>query len=311
MISYIIRRILYIIPILIGAAFILFILFNVLPGDPALLMLGKHVTEQQILDLRAELGLNQPLWLQFFQYLGQVFTFDFGRSYATKQPITQMILDGMGPSAMFAFPFFIFTFCIAISLGLLVAYKRGQIVDKFFVVLCVLGMSIPSLAIILFGQYFFAYKLGWFPISGYSSYFPDAITYLLLPILLWFIVSLGYDLRFYRTAILDETNQDYVRTARAKGVPEWIVLYKHVLRNSLIPVTTYLLIELPFLILGVLLVENFFSIPGLGSMTVEAFNNRDYPVIKAVATLSCLFIIFINLLTDILYTWIDPRVALK
>jgi peptide/nickel transport system permease protein len=208
-------------------------------------------------------------------------------------------------------PAFLLTTILAVAIGLLVAYFRGKWIDKIVVIVCVFGMSLPMLAYILFGQYFLAYKWGWFPISGYESDWSERFQYLLMPMLIFVAVSLGYDVRFYRTAILEETNQDYVRTARAKGLSEPRIFFKHVLKNSMVPILTNIVIEIPLLILGAFLLESFFGIPGLGSITIDAVHNSDFPVIKAMTTLVAILYILGNLATDIMYTLVDPRVSLK
>ena len=311
MLAYIIRRLLNTVPIILGVTLIVFILFNLVGGDPTYQMLGRHANTQQIAELRHEYGFDQPQYVQFISYLKQVITFDYGRSYATKQPISQMILDGMGPSLSLMIPAFLLTTILSVSIGLMVAYFRGKWIDRVTVILCVLGMSLPMLAYILFGQYFLAFKWGWFPISGYDTQWPDRLQYVLMPMLIFVAVSLGYDVRFYRTAILEEVNQDYVRTARAKGLSEPRVFFKHVLKNSMVPILTNIVIEIPLLILGAFLLESFFGIPGLGSITIDAVHNSDFPVIKAMTTLVAILYVIGNLATDILYTLVDPRVSLK
>jgi peptide/nickel transport system permease protein len=311
MFIYLVRKLLSTIPTLFGVTLIVFVLFNMVGGDPTYQMLGRHANARQIAELRHEYGFDLPKYVQFGQYLKQVVTFDYGRSYATKQPIKQMILDGIGPSFSLMFPAFFLTTILAIAIGLLVAYFRGKWIDKVVVILCVFGMSVSMLAYILFGQYFFAYKLGWFPISGYETTWPERLQYIAMPMIIFVIVSLGYDVRFYRTAVLEETGQDYVRTARAKGLSETRVFFKHVLKNSMIPILTNIVIEIPLLILGAFLLESFFGIPGLGSITIDAVHNSDFPVIKAMTTLDAMLFILGNLLTDIMYTLVDPRVSLK
>jgi peptide/nickel transport system permease protein len=222
-----------------------------------------------------------------------------------------MIGEGIGPSLSLMVPAFFLTTILSVVIGLWVAYYRGRAIDRIVVILCVFGMSLPMLGYILFGQYFFAYKLGWFPISGYEAAWPDRIQYILMPMFIFVIVSLGYDVRFYRTAILEETTEDYVRTARAKGLSEPLVFFRHVLRNSMVPILTNIVIEIPLLILGAFLLESFFGIPGLGSITIDAVHNSDFPVIKAMTTLVAFLYILGNLATDILYTVVDPRVRLK
>jgi peptide/nickel transport system permease protein len=305
---YILRRILHSIPILFGVTLIVFTLFNVVGGDPAMIIVGKHATAETIASVRHELGLDRSLPAQFLDYLGQVVTFDFGRSYRSKEEITSMVVRGMAPSFALGSLGFALTLVFSLSTALLVAYFRGKWIDRMVSILCVAGMSISSLAVILFAQYFFASELNWFPISGYESGFPGMYQYLFLPALIWTMVGVGPQVRYFRTAILDEASQDYVRTARAKGLSEQVVYFKHVLKNSMIPVLTFVVIEIPLLVLGALLLENYFGIPGLGSLTIDAFNNGDFPVMKAMTTIVSILMIIGNLLTDICYTLVDPRV---
>ena len=311
MFAYIVRKLLNTIPILLGVAILIFVGLNLVGGDPTIQMLGKHATPQMYEEVRHQFGYDKPEIVQFFDYLKQIVTFDYGTSYATRLPVSQMIAHGIGPSLSLAIPAFSITTILALVIGLLVAYHRGKFIDKFVVIFCVFGMSVSSLAYILFGQYFLGYKLGWFPISGYEFDWSQRFEYLGMPIIIWVAVSLGYDVRFYRTAVLEETNQDYVRTARAKGLNERWVFFKHVLKNSMVPVLTNVVIEIPLLILGSFLLESFFSIPGIGSITIDALHNSDFPVVRAMATLSSILYIFGNLLTDIMYTLVDPRVSLK
>jgi peptide/nickel transport system permease protein len=309
--SYILRRLLYIIPVLLGVCLIIFVLFNLCAPDPAYTLLGRHATVKQIADLHHELGMDKPYLMQYLDTVKTAFTFDFGYSWTSKQNIWQMIKAGAGPSLSITIPIFILSNIIAISLALLVAFYRGKFVDKFVLILSIAGLSIPSLAVILFGQWFFAYKLGWFEISGYEFGFPQFIPYVILPIILYTFISFGADTRFYRAVILDEAYQDYVRTARSKGVSELKVMFKHVLKNSMVPILTQIIIQIPGLILGLLLAETFFSVPGLGAITVNAINNSDFPVIKAMTTLSAFGFIIANVVTDVLYTIVDPRMKLK
>lgn len=311
MFTFLVRRILGTIPIVYGVAFFVFILFNVVGGDPAIMMVGKHATLQQIADIRHEYGLDKPLYLQFFQYLKDITVFDFGRSYATRQKISDMILSGMGPSLSLTLPAFFITTVVSVILGLFVAYFRGRLLDRVSVFLCVVGMSIPSLGYILFGQYYLAYERRMFPISGYDYSFSGRFEYLALPMLLWLFLSIGYDVRFYRTAILEEIDQDYVRTARAKGVSEPKIFLKHVLKNSMVPIVTNVVLEIPLLVLGSFLFETFFGIPGLGSITIDALHNSDFPVIKTMAFVMSLLLIFGNIMTDVVYSLVDPRVKLS
>jgi peptide/nickel transport system permease protein len=308
---YIIRRAFYSIPILLGVCLIIFLLFNFLAGDPTQVLLGKHATAEQMAEMRAQLGLDRPFYAQYFDLVKSVFTFDFGTSWSTKQDIFEMIKQGIGPSLSVSVPAFILSFVVSISLALVVAFYRGSMIDRFFVVFTVGLMSISSLAYILFFQWFFAYQLGWFEISGYEFGFPDFFPYVILPVIIWVILGVGPDIRFYRTILLDEIYQDYVRTARAKGLGERSIMFKHVLKNAMIQIITYVIIQIPFLILGALLLETFFSIPGLGGLVYNALNNNDFPVLRAMTAIIAFGVIIFNLIVDILYTVVDPRVRLQ
>ncbi|MCT4642869.1 MAG: ABC transporter permease [Bacteriovoracaceae bacterium] len=309
--NYIIRRLLYLIPVLLGVCFLVFVIFNVVAGDPTMLLLGKHASLEQMADLREQLGLNKSLFMQYVDIVKSAFTFDFGSSWATKQRISDMLANGAIPSLTLTIPAFIISTVLSLFFAVIVAYYRGKGIDLFIRIGCIAMMSISSLVYILAFQYFFAYDLGLFEISGYEYGFPNFVPYIILPVIIWVVLSLGPDIRFYRTLILDEIYQDYVRTARAKGLSQRVVLFKHVLRNALIPIVTYLVVQLPFLILGALLLESFFSIPGLGSIILDALNASDFPVLKAMAVLSAVAYILFTLIQDILYTFVDPRVKLQ
>ncbi len=309
--AYILRRLLYVIPVLLGVCFIIFIIFNVVAPDPAFTLLGRHATVEQIAQLHHELGMDKPFWSQYLDIVRSAFTFDFGYSWSSKQQISEMIKAGAGPSMSLTVPLFIIVNVFSISIALLVSFYRGRFIDKAVLLISIAMMSISSLAYILFGQWFFAYKLGMFEISGYEAGFPNFIPYIILPLILYVAISWGPDTRFYRSVILDEVYQDYVRTARAKGVGELSIMFKHVLKNAMIPILTYVIIQIPFLILGLLLAEAFFSIPGLGGITIKAINTSDFPVIKAMTILSAVGFILFGVLTDVLYTVVDPRMKLK
>ncbi|MEN0016253.1 MAG: ABC transporter permease subunit [Bacteroidota bacterium] len=233
-----------------------------------------------------------------------------GLARATKQDIGTLVKSGAYVSLTLVVPAFIVTTVLAICISLVTAFFRGSILDQSLVVLSVITMSVSGLAYILFGQWLFAYKLGWFEIAGYAYGFPDFLPYTLLPSAILVMLSIGYDVRFYRTLVLDELYQDYVRTARAKGLAEYIILFRHVLKNALISMVTSLIMEIPAWLLGTVLVESFFGIPGLGTITLNAINNTDFPVIKAMTILSAIFYLIFNIVTDILYTWLDPRIKL-
>lgn len=309
--KYIARRLLYMIPILFGVTLLTFLLFNVVGGDPAAQAAGRHASAEQIEILRRELGVDRPLYQQYLFFLEQILTLDFGRSWATKQQITTMFADGVGPSLSLTFPAFVLAQIITISLALLLARWRGTLFDRVTKISCLALLSLSSLVYILWGQYFLAYKQDLFPISGWDPSFAGRWEFLGLPILIFVLLSLGGNILFYRTVFLDEIYHDYVRTARAKGLGETQILFRHVLRNALIPIITRVVLQMPFLILGSLLLESFFGIPGIGGIVVQAIQNSDFPVIKAMTFLSAILYMIFQLISDILYAVVDPKVQLR
>ncbi len=310
MIGYIVRRLLYTIPLVLGVALIIFIIFHVVTPSPAYMLLGRSATAEDIALMERQLGLHRPLPVQFVDFLRQIVTFDYGYSFQTHEPIGEIIKRGLIPSLFLTVPAFFGGTLLGILLGIVCAFFHNSIVDKGIVALSVMGMSISSLALILIGQYFLAFHWNIFPISGYEPGF-SAVRYLLLPWLIWISMAVGSDVRFYRTVMMNEIRQDYVRTAYAKGLPTRLVLFRHVLANALIPIITRVVIALPFLYTGSLLLENFFAIPGLGNLQVGAILHNDWPVIKAVTMVGALLYIGANLASDILYAFVDPRVQLK
>jgi peptide/nickel transport system permease protein len=312
MTTYIIRRLLYTIPIVFGVLLLTFILFKVVPGDPAFQMAGKAASPQVIEEVRQEYGLNKPLFLswdsQFINHFTNALTFNFGRALDSERVIDK-IKRGLGPSLAITVPMFIGTLLISVCLSLFVAYVRGTAWDILVVVICVAAMSIPYLSFILFGQYFFACKWWIFPVF----FEPDVPLYkcVTLPVLIGIAAGLGANLRFYRTVMLDEMRSDYVRTAFAKGLTIRRVLFKHVLKNAMVPIITRVTLTIPYLFLGSLLLERFFGIPGLGYLMIEATSSRDYFVINAMTYISAILFVLFNLLADICYALVDPRISLE
>ncbi len=311
MTTYIIRRLVYTIPIVFGVLLLTFVLFTLVGGDISIEIAGKNATPETIEEIREEYGLNKPLFLswdsQFINHFESALTFSFGRS-RDRELVIDKIKRGVGPSLALTVPMFFGVLVISVSLSLFVAFVRGSVWDVLAVVICVAGMSIPYLSFILFGQYFFAYKWGLFPV-----FFSPGLTtaqYVALPVLIGIAAGIGGNLRFYRTVMLDEMRSDYVRTAFAKGLSPRRVLFKHVLKNAMIPIITRVVLAIPFLFLGSLLLERFFGIPGLGYLMVEAIGSRDYFVINAMTYISAILFVIFNLITDICYSFADPRVSL-
>ncbi len=309
MTAYIIRRLLYMIPVVMGVLLVTFCLFTLVGGDISQQIAGKNADAETIAEVRHEYGFDKPLFLswdsQFLAHFKKAFTFHFGRALDGEK-VSEKILRGVGPSLALMVPMFIGLLIISISLSLVVSFIRGTAWDFIIVILCVVGMSVPYLSFIIFGQFFFAYKLDWFSIF-YDPSRPLAFG-VILPVLIGIVAGLGARLRFYRTVMLDEIRSDYVRTAFAKGLTSRKVLFKHVLKNAMIPVITNVVLSIPYLILGSLLLERFFGIPGLGYLMVEAINARDFFVLSPMTFILALLIAFFTLITDICYAWVDPRV---
>jgi peptide/nickel transport system permease protein len=325
LLGYIIRRVLYTIPLVLGVCLFTFLLFNAVFSPEALAIqeLGQHAGEEAVEKLirsrgwdkgvvfnkEAE-GLEKLTDTRFVNHMQKLLLFEFGRTQKTNEDINRKILRGMVPSLTLTVPIFIVGLAAGICISLGVAYFRATYLDLGAVVVCVAFMSISILVYIIVGQLLLAQHMRLFPVYGYAQGI-HAGRFLLLPIVIAVLKGLGGDVRFYRTILLEEMNRDYVRTARAKGLSERVILFKHVLKNAMIPVLTRTVLAIPFLFLGSLLLENFFGIPGLGNMTVEAAANGDTQVMAAMVYLGALLFALGNLLTDISYTFVDPRVRLR
>jgi peptide/nickel transport system permease protein len=300
------------IPTMLGVILLVFILFNWIGGDPAYVLAGKISNQEQIDNIRRQLGVDQPVWVQLWIFVKQVLTGDFGASWSTNEKVASILATRLGPSLTVLVPLLILETLSAIGLALAVAYVRGSLTDRLVMIVCTVGLSISILVYIIVFQYFFAYKLGWFPVQGWGNSFREnLLVFSLLPILIGLTVSIAPNLRLYRTFFLDEINQDYVRTARAKGLSENRIMWIHVLRNASIPIITHLMAGLPGLLLGAFLIERFFSIPGIGREVILAVERSDFPVIKALTVYVAFATMASNLLADLMYKAADPRVQLK
>jgi peptide/nickel transport system permease protein len=312
MLNFLVRRILQMIPTLLGVMLLVFLLFHYFGGDPSEILAGMNASQEQIDSIRKQLGLDLPLWQQMWQFMLKVGTFDWGNSWATNESVAKIFQTRLPATLTVMTPILVIEVLLGTLAGIAVAYVRGSLTDKAVMVICTMAMSISFLVYVIFGQYLFAFVLGWFPVQGWSnSLWTNLSVFTPLPVLLAVIVSLGPHTRLYRSFFLDEINQDYVRTARSKGLSEEAVLFKHVLSNALIPILTNVGTQLPSIFIGSFLIEVFFSIPGLGREVYTAVNRSDYPVIQAATIYLAALTMVINLLTDVLYQWVDPRVKLK
>jgi peptide/nickel transport system permease protein len=307
MTGYVLRRLLHIMPTLFGVALATFLLFNTFGPDPARVALGQHATPEAMENLRRAWGLDKPLITQFIDFLWQIVTFDYGKSFITGETLGTKLKAGALVSLAVTAPPFLVGGILNVAIALYAARHREGVTDHVLRALFIAGMSVSSLVYVLALQYLLAFKLGLFPINGFVPG-PGAIVYLALPWIILLLVNMGPDIRLYRTVFLDEINADYVRTARAKGAGEDRVLFRHVLANSWIPIITNNVTAIPFLILGSFLMERFFSIPGIGNLTIDALGQGDLPVLKAVTILGAMALVTFNLLSDLLYALADPRI---
>lgn len=340
--AFVLRRVLYSIPIYLGIILIVMAALRV--NDPVTAYLGKHASAEQIELKRESMGLNKPFAVQYGRFLGQVFTLDFSSTkswrYETKS-VGEVLRERIGPTVALTLPAFVITTIISIGVGLISAFTRGSMIDRTLMVLIVLGMSISVLVLIIFGQYFGAhwlkerFGLDIFASGGYEPIFGSAPTegaatesggggggerswwlsrwiyYCSLPVLIDVVLAMGYDTRFYRAVMVEETSRDYITTAVAKGATKRKVMFVHMLKNAMIPIITRVMISFPFLIGGSILLEMYFRIPGMGRALIEAITNKDFPIIQAFTALFAALFIISNILTDVLYALVDPRVRLS
>jgi len=312
MAAYLIRRLWQMIPTLAGVVLLVFFLFKAFGGDPAEILGGLSASPEQIEAIRQQLGLDKPWWTQLGIFLKQIVSFDWGRSWATNESVANLFATRLPATLTVMVPILVLDTLLAIPVALLVAYLRGSLTDRTIMVATTIALSISFLVYVIVGQYLFAFQLGWFPVQGWTdSVATNLLVYTPLPVLLAVMVGLAPQTRLYRTFFLDEIGQDYVRTARAKGLTEPRILLTHVMRNALIPILTNVAVSLPGIFVGSFLIEVFFSIPGLGREVLLAVNRSDYPVIQAVTIYLAMITMAVNLLTDVLYKLVDPRVVLK
>jgi peptide/nickel transport system permease protein len=312
MAAYLIRRLWQMVPTLLGVLLLVFVLFKFFGSDPAEILAGQNATQEQVNVIRAQLGLDEPWYVQLKIYAKQVFTFDWGRSWATNEKVSDLFATRLPATLTVMVPILLLDVLLALPIAMWVAYRRGTLTDRSIMVVTTVALSISFLVYIIVGQYLFGFLLGWFPVQGWSdSVLNNLATYAPLPVLLAVMVGVSPQTRLYRTFFLDELGQDYVRTARAKGMTERTVLFKHVLRNAMIPILTNIGLALPGIFVGSFLIEVFFSIPGLGREVILAVNRSDYPVIQAITVYLAVLTMLINLATDVMYKLVDPRVVLK
>jgi peptide/nickel transport system permease protein len=312
MLAYLIRRLWQMVPTLGGVVLLVFFLFKYFGGDPAEVLGGLNASKAQVEAIRTQLGLDEPVWVQLWIFVKQILTFNWGKSWATNEAVSNLFATRLPATLTVMMPILILDVIMAMPIAMWVAYKRGTLTDRAIMVATTIALSISFLVYVIVGQYLFGFQLGWFPVQGWSdSTWTNLTVYAPLPVMLAVAVGLAPQTRLYRSFLLDELGQDYVRTARAKGMTEGTVLFKHVLRNAMIPILTNIGLQLPGIFVGSFLIEVFFSIPGLGREVLLAVNRSDFPVIQAVTIYLAFLTMLINLLTDLAYKVVDPRVVLK
>ena len=312
MTAYLIRRLWQMIPTLAGVVLLVFFLFKYFGGDPAEVLGGLNASPEQIKAIRQTLGLDEPVWYQLWIFVKQIVTFDWGKSWATNEAVSNLFATRLPATLTVMVPILVLDVLLALPIAMWVAYRRGSLTDRSIMVATTVALSISFLVYVIVGQYVFGFQLGWFPVQGWSdSVWKNLLVYAPLPVLLAVMVGIAPQTRLYRSFFLDELGQDSVRTARAKGMTEGVVLFRHVLRNAMIPILTNIGLQLPGIFVGSFLIEVFFSIPGLGREVLLAVNRSDFPVIQAVTIYLAVLTMVINLLTDLAYKVADPRVVLK
>ena len=311
MFAYILRRLAATIPVMLIVAALVFLMLRLTPADPAAIIAGDSATSEQVAEIRNRLGLDQPILKQFVIWGGKTLRGDLGKSFFFKKQVTELILDRLEPTLSLAFFTLIFAMATAIPLGVFAAYRHGGWLDRFVMGFCVLGFSVPVFVTGYLLIYVFAIELNWLPVQGYQHLTKGVGGWLQGLVLPSLALSGGYIAliaRITRTSVLEVMNEDYIRTARAKGQTETKVLVRHALANAAVPIVTVVGLGVALLIGGVVVTESVFTIPGLGRLTVDAVLARDYPTIQAVILLFSLAYVLINLLVDVTYTLFDPRI---
>ncbi|HAX62076.1 MAG TPA: diguanylate cyclase [Elusimicrobia bacterium] len=323
MISYIFRRLLLTIPVLFGITVITFLVMHLSPGKPTdvLTDMNQKITADAKQRLTTIYGLDKPVHIQYFLWLKRLVKFDFGKSFKDDRPVIKKIAERLPATLLLNFLSIIFIFAIAIPIGVISSVKKDTVFDKITTVTVFFGFSVPTFWLAILLMIFFGLHLGWLPVSGFRSInfdeltflekFTDIAKHLVLPVFVSAFTGIAGLSRYTKSAMLEVLHQDYIRTARAKGLPESTVIFKHALRNALIPVVTIVGLTIPDLIGGSFIFETIFAWPGMGRLGYEAIMSRDYPVIMAVGTIVAILTLLGNLIADITYAYVDPRIRYR
>jgi len=306
LLKYIVKKLVLMIPILLGATIVVFLMLHLAPGDPVHLIVGTSITPEVYDHIYQSLGLDQPLPVQYFRFLGNVVRGDLGNSILQRRPVLEIIWQRLPVTLELSIAALIISFVLAIPAGVLAAVRRNTVTDYACMTGALIGMSMPTFWFGLLLLYFFAYRGGYFPVSGYGSW-----QHLFLPALAMGLTDAAVTARMARSSMLEVIRQDYIRTARSKGLPEKVVIYQHALKNALIPIITLLGLRIGWIMGGSVILEKVFARPGLGSLMVDAIFARDYPIVQGAMLVLTLFIILGNILADILYAVVDPRIKYR
>ena len=312
MLGYIARRVLSTIPVMGVVALFVFLMLRLSPGDPAAVIAGDYATAEDIARIRERLGLDEPIVVQFFQWLGSLLQGDLGISIFTNLPVTTLIAQRLEPTIMLTLTTMTFTILVAVPLGTLAAWKAGSLIDRAVMIFAVAGFSIPVFVLGYMLIYQFSIEWRWLPVQGYKSIFEDGVgpffRHIALPTVTLSVILIALIARITRASVLEILQEDYVRTARAKGQSETKVLLRHALRNAAVPIVTVIGLGVALLIGGVVVTESVYNIPGLGRLVLDAVLKRDYPIIQGLILLFSFVYILVNLLIDLSYTFFDPRI---
>ena len=310
LLRYIVQRLIASVPVLLGVSILVFLMIHLIPGDPARQIAGMEARPEEVERIRNELGLNDPLQVQYARYLGRLLQGDLGRSLHSRRPVIEDIKERFPVTLQLAVASTVVATIIGVSAGVISAVYKHKWIDHVVMISALLGISMPVFVIGLLAMWLFALHLRWLPSGGLGGpwYTWEGLKHLVLPAVTLAGTSIGIIARLTRSSMLEALRQDYIKTARAKGLSELLVVVKHALRNSLLPVVTYLGLEFGFLLGGAVVTETIFSLPGLGRFLLSAISSRDYPVIQACILLGALFFVVVNLVVDVLYSYLDPRI---
>ena len=316
MVPYIIRRLLIAFPVLIGVTVVNFLIINMAPGNPVDMFVDPNTSQEQLNLRKEQLGLNDPIWIQFFHWISNLVHGNLGFSFSTYEPVTKIILERIGPTFELMVLALIVGLIIALPIGIFSAVKQYSKLDYFATGTSFLGISIPHFFLGLGLIYIFAVKLQLLPAGGMSTLgsedsIVDKVKHLILPVMVLAVGISGQYVRYIRASLLEVLGHDYLRTARAKGLKEFVVTNKHALKNALIPIITIIGLEIPFLLGGAVITEQVFQWPGMGQLTIQSIMSRDYPILMALNLLTAIMVLVSNLFTDILYSFVDPRIKYK